>query len=362
MVALRDQEKAKVLLCGYYGEHNLGDDALLQVLVSQLPVTWDPVITARDHQAAASLVPGACIVNRRSLSETISALRQVNALVLGGGSLLQDGTSFKSLLYYLILLWVARFNRIPIILWGQGLGPLQRQWSRWCVQATLRGIRAVSWRDPASLHQAQRWRLRMPMVMGPDPVWCHPAPAWTGGQDLILCLRPTPLLNSHGWQMLLQALDHFSAQSGSKVIWLAFHGDQDAALWNDLDQQDLIPARLRDRSVQMRAESLDQVQHLFSHASLVIAMRLHALILAATTGCPTAALSYDPKVKAAAQLANLPWLDLAHRLDVQAMTHQWTEARKYPSSSSTIQELRNSADVHRTMLIEQLEAIHQRMV
>ena len=87
----------------------------------------------------------------------------------------------------------------------------------------------------------------------------------------------------------------------------------------------------------MRAESLDQVQHLFSHASLVIAMRLHALILAATTGCPTATLSYDPKVKAAAQLANLPWLDLAHRLDVQAMTHQWTEARKHPSSSTTIQ-------------------------
>ena len=177
----------------------------------------------------------------------------------------------------------------------------------------------------------------MPMVMGPDPVWCHPAPAWSGGQDLVLCLRPTPLLNTKGWQMLLQALDHFSAQSRSKVIWLAFHGDQDAALWNDLDQQGLIPAGLRERSLQMRAESLDQVQRLFSKAALVIAMRLHALILAATTGCPTAALSYDPKVKAAAQLANLPWLDLAHPLEVQAMTRQWTKARQHPSSTSTIQ-------------------------
>ena len=67
--------------------------------------------------------------------------------------------------------------------------------------------------------------------------------------------------------MLLQALDHFSAQSRSKVIWLAFHGDQDAALWNDLDQQGLIPAGLRERSLQMRAESLDQVQRLFSKSS-----------------------------------------------------------------------------------------------
>ena len=361
MVALRVADKAKVLLCGYYGEHNLGDDALLQVLVSQLPDAWHPVITARDHQAVASLVPSASIVNRRSLSETIRALQHVDALVLGGGSLLQDGTSFKSLLYYLILLWSARWNRIPIILWGQGLGPLRRQWSRWCVRATLGRIRAVSWRDPASLHQAQQWRLGMPMVMGPDPVWCHPAPAWSGGQDLILCLRPTPLLNTKGWQMLLQALDHFSAQSRSKVIWLAFHGDQDAALWNDLDQQGLIPAGLRERSLQMRAESLDQVQRLFSKAALVIAMRLHALILAATTGCPTAALSYDPKVKAAAQLANLPWLDLAHPLDVQSMTRQWTDARRDPASTSTIQQLRETADVHRTLLWEHLQMIQRHL-
>ena len=361
MVALRDAEKAKVLLCGYYGEHNLGDDALLQVLISQLPNAWDPLITARDHQAAAELAPGASFVDRRSLSETLHALQQVNALVLGGGSLLQDGTSFKSLLYYLIVLWCARWNRIPIILWGQGLGPLQRKWSRWCVQATLSGIRAVSWRDPASFHQAQRWRLSMPMVMGPDPVWCHPAPRWSGGQDLILCLRPTPLLNTQGWQTLLRALEHFSAQSGSKVIWLAFHGDQDAALWNDLDQQRLIPAGLRERSLQRRAESLEQVHGLFGKASLVIAMRLHALILAATTGCPTAALSYDPKVKAAAQLANLPWLDLEHPLAIQEMTSQWHEARRHPASSSSIQQLRDSADVHRTLLQEHLQAIHQRL-
>ena len=187
------------------------------------------------------------------------------------------------------------------------------------------------------------------------------------GTCLVRWPRPRSLPKTHsaaedeGLADVVAGPDHFSAQSRSKVIWLAFHGDQDAALWNDLDQQGLIPAGLRERSLQMRAESLDQVQRLFSKAALVIAMRLHALILAATTGCPTAALSYDPKVKAAAQLANLPWLDLAHPLDVQAMTRQWTDARRDPASTSTIQQLRETADVHRTLLWEHLQMIQRHL-
>ena len=32
-------EPASLLLCGYYGEHNLGDDALLQVLLQRVDVS-----------------------------------------------------------------------------------------------------------------------------------------------------------------------------------------------------------------------------------------------------------------------------------------------------------------------------------
>ena len=99
MKAFRSGQKLRVLLCGYYGEHNLGDDALLQVLVSQVPGDWDVVVTARDSDAVHALVRGVSTVNRRSLSATLQALKHVDAFVLGGGSLLQDGTSFKSLVY-----------------------------------------------------------------------------------------------------------------------------------------------------------------------------------------------------------------------------------------------------------------------
>ena len=357
MRALRSGRKLSVLLCGYYGEHNLGDDALLQVLVSQIPSTWDLVVTARDSDAVHALVPGVSTVDRRSLSETIQALNRVDVLVLGGGSLLQDGTSFKSLVYYLVLLWIARFKRLSILLWGQGLGPLQGRFSSFLVKQTLSGVTAVSWRDPGSMGLAQRWGLSIPMVMGPDPVWRHPSPSWRGGNRLILCWRPTPLLDIKGWSVLLEAVDRFSSSGCSEVVWLAFHADQDASLWNDLRSRNVIPAGLCRRSVHIQAESLQQVQSLFSESALVIAMRLHALILAATAGCPTAALSYDPKVKAAAQLAALPWVDLNDALNADQLNHQWQAAMTAQRDGSQIEQLKRDAQLHETMLVGELQKL-----
>ena len=82
-----------ILLCGYYGEHNLGDDALLEVLNKQLPRGWQPWITAHDPSAVQRIVPNGTVVNRRSLKSVLYSLKHVQVVVLGGGSLLQDSAA-----------------------------------------------------------------------------------------------------------------------------------------------------------------------------------------------------------------------------------------------------------------------------
>ena len=73
----------RVLLCGYYGEHNLGDDALLEVALSQLPADVVPIVTAHDQNQVAERF-GVATVARRSLKAVMKSLAQVDALVLGG--------------------------------------------------------------------------------------------------------------------------------------------------------------------------------------------------------------------------------------------------------------------------------------
>jgi polysaccharide pyruvyl transferase WcaK-like protein len=86
-----------------------------------------------------------------------------------------------------------------------------------------------------------------------------------------------------------------------------------------------------------------------SGASLVLAMRLHGLILSALSGAPCAALSYDPKVAAAAADLGCP----CHSLDASpspGMLASWDAALDTPPPASRLLELRQQTEVHRHVL------------
>ena len=339
-----------VLLCGYYGEDNLGDDALLQVLLRELPEGLKPLITARDATAIRRLAPTASIVNRRSLLSVLKSIGTVRALVLGGGSLLQDSTSVRSLVYYLVLIVVARLQGRVVILWGQGLGPLRRPLSRLLVRVVLPVCSGASWRDARSLEQARHWAPSLPMQMAPDPVWQLPRQTWIGGRALVLSWRPTSLLRDDDWQELLQALAILAHELDAPVRWLAFHQHQDAPLLDSLLQRGLVPSDLLARSCTVVPDSVQAVVDTVQDARLVLPMRLHALILARLVCCPMAALSYDPKVEAAAEMAGIPWASLRNRPDQDTLLQQWRLSVDQPADPQAIEQIRSRASAHADLL------------
>ena len=340
--------QAPLLLCGYYGEHNLGDDALLEVLLSQLGPQASVVVTAHDQPLVQQRF-GVPTVDRRSPRAVLSALGRCRGLVLGGGSLLQDATSLQSLLYYAGLILAARLQGKPVLLWGQGLGPLRRRRSRTLVRLLLPLITAVCWRDQASAQLAAA--LGRPGPWASDPVWASAALPWHGrGGPIVVCLRPTPLLDAAGWGTVLQALAALAEAHDRDVLWLPFHQDQDSTLLQDLTTAGLVPQALLRRSRPGSAATPRDAAAVFAGAGLVVAMRLHGLILAAVAGAPVAALSYDPKVEAAALALGCPCQGLDQLTTSQALEQAWQAQLDRPAPSQRLADLQHQAASHAAVL------------
>ena len=86
-------------------------------------------------------------------------------------------------------------------------------------------------------------------------------------------------------------------------------------------------------------------------------MRLHAFILSTVSQCPTVALSYDPKVEAAAQTADAPWLDLAHLPSHERIISQWSDCMSQTPSKSHLQSIQRQAYKHEQVLKSTLNDI-----
>lgn len=295
-----------ILACGYYGFANLGDEAVLAGLIYGLrqagysePVTAlsaDTAYTEREHHVPA--------VPRTDIRAVWRALRRARVFVLGGGSLIQDVTSARSIVYYLGMHVLARRAGCRIAWIGQGIGPLRRRWAkRWTVRAA-RQAEAVVVRDSASaelltalgVSQVQvgadlsfllpeadtenGWKVLQRFGVEKDAALLAMAPRWwSGGQ---VSLAP-----------LLQSLARYaSRQWGARAVLLPMQVSRDREL-----VEEIAPA-IPEAIVLGEPLSVREVKDILACCRAVVGVRLHALMLAAASGVPVLALSYDPKVRA----------------------------------------------------------------
>jgi polysaccharide pyruvyl transferase WcaK-like protein len=167
----------------------------------------------------------------------------------------------------------------------------------------------------------------------------------------VVCWRPTTHLQAEAWRPYLTALERLAEKHNRNVLWLPFHRGQDAKLLKDLIAQGLVGEALQQRSRQLEATSPAEAMAVFRSASLVVAMRLHALILAALSGTGVHALSYDPKVQACATELGCRWLDLADAsVNANTLLHTWEEAIDQPAPASALMSMRQSTTIHTQML------------
>jgi polysaccharide pyruvyl transferase CsaB len=232
-----------------------------------------------------------------------AALRGTDLFVLGGGSLLQDATSARSVLWYTLMAWWARRLSRRILWWGQGVGPLRSPASRRLVRRIASHADAVTVRDPGSAQLLKDIGVRGSIEEVGDP-GLRPGAIWRerggshGTPGALLALRPwrqdAPLRALLG----RGTLGKVAAPAGGAVLY-PMHLPGDETWVHEVGGAAGLPVE----NWQTRGDTPERALGRFCASGLVIAMRLHALIFAARCGVPFVALSYDPKVDALARAA-----------------------------------------------------------
>ena len=292
-----------VVVAAWVGSPNAGDELLFTALRRKLEargadvtvVSIDPEATRRDHGVAA--------VHSRNIPGILSAIRAADALVLGGGGLLQDETSHLNLPYHLSRVWAARLTGTPVAGVGLGAGALGSGFARGLVRRALRRNRGIAVRDEesASLLSA----LGVPgVVTAADLAFSLPAPPVERQDRLVVCLRSWPararaLPMSVRWRRdlgedrlfgnLAARLDEAAEATGLAVRFVAFHRGRDDVLHGRVAERMRTPAS----SV---APGPEGIVGELGAARAVVTMRYHGGVLAAMQDRPIVLVGGSAKI------------------------------------------------------------------
>ena len=346
--------KMRVLLSGYYGKGNGGDEALLATLLQMLPLDVTPVVLSGNPEETHRHYGVECY-NRMAVLQVIKALRSCDAFVWGGGSLIQDATSLISPFYYGGLMALAQVMGLKTVAWGQGIGPLLHFQTRWLAKGNFTGCTQVSVRDRSSSRLLSDWSI--PHILAPDPVWAldsKPVPELVDlpKPRIAVTLRNHPQLTENRLANLTQALVNLQKETQSFILLLPFQKSE------DLEIAEKIHTQLPDVSRVICSEDPQILKGVFRGVEMSIGMRLHSLIMAASEGSRCFALSYDPKVNRLMEDLEIPGWDLKDLPDdIHLISKSWINYYYHGESLSPhkIQSLINGAFLHRDLLKEALK-------
>jgi teichuronic acid biosynthesis glycosyltransferase TuaH len=313
----------RVLVCGYYGFGNTGDEAILSVLVDDLRhlfggceisvLSGDPIATSGHFEVEG--------IPWQSPADLIAAARKSDLMVLGGGGLIQDYNGFDSsqmlTAWHGDVIWAefalfARMLAKPMAIYGIGVGPLQTEAGRDAARLVFSLAAASSVRDQESRSLLQSIGVApATVVLGGDPVF-RLEPSTVEGTDSILEMEGIPPAEStvgvclRPWRdglpvtEIAAALDRLIDDRNAQVAFVPF---QVAPTRNENDShaahEVMLAMKSGDRAGIVRgAYGPKEKLALFSQFDAVLAMRLHAAMFGLKAGKPTVAISYDRKVDA----------------------------------------------------------------
>ncbi|MGE5549818.1 MAG: polysaccharide pyruvyl transferase CsaB [Bacteroidota bacterium] len=334
---------AIIVISGYYGAGNIGDEAILAAMLQALARTLpgsETVVLSRDP-AATTAAHGVPALHRgpwRDLRAKMRLFRRADLLLSGGGGLLQDSYPKRflplSVLYYLSVCILAKLCGCKVMFYAQGVGPLRGRLARRLVRAAGNRADLIAVRDGDSAALLRRLGVDRP----PIHVTADPVLAWRPGSEgdivsryglgqgrpyIALAVRPWPGDEAY-LATVARLADRAAAEWQWRPVFVPFARETD------------LKAIARARAFMRESASAVVLPDLtpaaafavIARARMVLGARLHAVIFAALAGTVPIGLAYDPKVSAFLAALGFPELSCPLSTDGETIWRMLASADK----------------------------------
>ena len=308
----KSKTMVKIMISGYYGFNNTGDEAILKSMVGafkekipQIKITvlsQSPLQTSQTYQVKA--------INRLHLIDIMRCLRDTDLFISGGGGLLQDSTGKGwSILYYLGLILAAKIVKVPVMIYAQGIGPVNKQINKKLIKWILNKVDLITVRDNPSKELLENLGvLKPPIYVNSDPVFLlkkininnvidsHPFIQELINSDnrplIGVSVREYKGNGLDSKRIFAQAADYLIENYKAKIIFFPFKFDEDMHISEEI--LSLMRNKAEVLKIKLKPEELLSV---LSRLFLVVGVRLHSIIFSSMANIPFIAFNYDPKVK-----------------------------------------------------------------
>lgn len=350
-----------ILISGYYGFNNIGDESILRTVIDNLRdklpdvditvLSQSPADTARKFGVKAA--------RRMSLWDIFRCVWQCDLLLSGGGSLLQDATSRRSILYYLFILRLAQLLGKKTFIYSQGIGPISDPRNRRSTAAVLRRASGIVVRDSKSRDLLSEIGVPEDRIhVTADPVIRVKKADTALGLDILRregCPR-NPEKLTVGWAIKARhPSPAFFQEIEKSILWLRETYGADAVLIPFFHSEDVavceaVAARMDGQVGCLRQKYLsEEMLSIIGCMDVLVGIRLHSLIYAAVMEVPMIGVSYDPKVDSFLASIGRPTLCAAEDFTCQAFQAAFrdTLARR--------EEIRETTALHVADLVKKLD-------
>ena len=300
--------RLRIGISGSYGGMNLGDEAILEGILSRLRTTVRADVTVFSQNPSDTLarhgVARAVPVRSLTKREVAGEIKELDLLVLGGGGILYDGEAEA----YLREVFIAHEIGVPVVVYAISAGPLVTDVSRRAVRDALNASAVITVRDRLGYQLLEDVGVTKEIHLTADPALLLEP------QEL-----PTDALHAEGveldhnlvgfsvrepgpaapdidpdkyYALLAQAADFIIERYGADVVFVPMEK-------TDVQHSHAVVAHMQNAEraeILRRRYSPRQVLDIMGRFEFAVGMRLHFLIFAALRGVPFAALPYASKV------------------------------------------------------------------